>query len=319
MKTLLATVLTLTAWGCAAEAPAPPAAPPPGAEAVSLFGEPLQRPELSAEARERLEQNLAEAQREYERSPDDADAIIWLGRRMAYLGRYQDAIEVFSEGIAKHPTDARLYRHRGHRFITTRDFDRAVADFSRAAELIRGQPDQVEPDGAPNQYNIPTSTLQGNIWYHLGLAHYLQGDFERALDAYREGMKVADNDDMRVATADWLYMTLRRLGRDEEAARVLEPIDRDMRILENDAYHRRLLMYKGELSPDSLLPAEGGDALQMATQGYGVGNWYLYNGDPDRAREIFRQVLSYGNWPAFGHIAAEADLDRMGEGPAGSR
>ena len=284
-------------------------------EATSLLGEPLRRPVQAPETRARLEHDLAQARAAYDRTPDDADAIIWLGRRLAYLGRYRDAIEVFGEGIRKHPRDARMYRHRGHRWITTRQLDRAIADFTRATELVRGRPDEVEPDGAPNRFGIPTSTLQSNIWYHLGLAHYLKGDFERALDAFRQCMLVSANDDMRVATADWLYMTLRRLGRTDEAAQVLAPIHRDMRILENDAYHRRLLMYKGEIPPDSLLAGDGADALQMATQGYGVGNWYLYSGDTARARTIFERVRSYGNWAAFGHIAAEAELRRLGNAP----
>lgn len=280
-------------------------------EALSLLGEELRAPELAEERRIELERQLAEARAAYERDPTDADAIIWLGRRTAYLGRYREAIAIFTEGIEKHPADARMYRHRGHRFITVRQFDDAIADLRQAAELVRGRPDEVEPDGQPNEYNIPTSTLQSNIWYHLGLAYYLSGDFERALEAYRACMEVATNPDMHVATADWLYMTLRRLGRDEEAAAVLEPITADMRILENHTYHRRLLMYKGELSPDSLLAGDASETLQMATQGYGVGNWYLYNGDAERAREIFERVVSLGNWPAFGHIAAEAELARM--------
>jgi tetratricopeptide (TPR) repeat protein len=299
-------VLPLLLAGCTARA-----APPAGdVEARALTGEALLRPVPAAPARARMEQQLAEARGAYDAAPDDADAIIWLGRRTAYLGRYREAVEIFGEGVRKHPHDARMYRHRGHRWITLREFDRAVADLVHAAELVRGQPDEIEPDGMPNRYDIPTSTLQSNIWYHLGLAYYLQGDFERALDAYRECMRVSETDDMRVATADWLYMTLRRLGRDAEAAKVLRPISAEMRILENDAYHRRLLMYKGELPPEALL-ADAGDALQMATQGYGVGNWYLYNRDAARAREIFERVVALGNWPAFGHIAAEAELRRM--------
>ena len=310
--------LALVLPACApAAAPVATAAPvagstsaTPRAEAESLLGQPLYPRDISPEARQRLEQNFAEARAAYEAAPNDVERIIWLGRRTAYLERYRDAIDIFSEGIRKHPDDARLYRHRGHRYITVRDFDRAIADLQRGADLTRGKPDEIEPDGAPNRFNIPTSTLQSNIWYHLGLAHYLKGDFERALAAYQEAMKVSTNDDMRVATADWLYMTLRRLGRMEEAARVLEPIHSEMDILENQAYHRRLLMYKGEVAPDSLLRVDSADALEMATQGYGVGNWYLYNGDPGRAREVFRRVLDGNYWAAFGHIAAEAELAR---------
>jgi tetratricopeptide (TPR) repeat protein len=311
-KSLVLLILASILPACAS-APRPVAAPADAdrpIEAHSLLGEPLPRPAIAPPTRARLEQDLAAARAAYERDPGDADAIIWLGRRLAYLGRYRDAIGVFSEGIEKHPRDARMYRHRGHRWITVRELDRAVDDFARAVELIRGTPDETEPDGAPNRYGIPTSTLHSNVWYHLGLAYYLQGRFDEALAAYRECMAVSENDDMRVATADWLYMTLRRLGREAEAAAVLAPIHREMRILENHAYHRRLLMYRGEVSPEELLDPRGADALQMATQGYGVGNWYLLNGDPAQAERIFRQVLSYGNWPAFGHIAAEAELAR---------
>lgn len=297
----------------ACDAPAPEGDAGPGEvppEAVSLLGTPLHPREMPAEARERLEQNLAEARANYEADPDDADNLIWLGRRLAYLERYREAIEVFGEGIEKHPEDARLYRHRGHRYLTVRDFPAAVADLEKAASLVEGTPDEVEPDGAPNRFNIPTSTLQSNIWYHLGLAYYLQADWENALRAYREAMEVSKNDDMLVATSDWLYMTLRRMGREEEARAVLEPIHAEMEILENESYLRRLLMYKGELSPESLLAPEGADALTLATQGYGVGNWYLYNGEPERAREIFQRVIDGNYWAAFGYVAAEAELAR---------
>ncbi|HEU5208286.1 MAG TPA: tetratricopeptide repeat protein [Longimicrobiales bacterium] len=277
-------------------------------EARSLTGSALYAPELAPATRARLEADLARAQAEYDAAPDDADAIIWLGRRLAYLGRYRDAIEVFSRGVDLHPDDARMYRHRGHRYITVRRLDDAIRDLERAAGLTRGRPDEVEPDGAPNRYNIPTSTLQSNIWYHLALAHYLKHDFERALPAWRQAVAVSTNEDMLVASADWLYMTLRRLGRDAEAAAVLERITPDMRILENDAYHQRLLMYKGLVRPDALLSVDTDDAVQLATYGYGVANWHLYNGDEERARQILERILAGPNWAAFGYIAAEAEL-----------
>jgi tetratricopeptide (TPR) repeat protein len=305
---------------CTPATPRTPASAPEPVEARSLMGEPLHRPVLAPETRARLERDLNAARADHARDPDDADATIWLGRRLAYLGRYRQAIDVFSDGIARHPGDARMYRHRGHRWITLRELDRAAADLEHALDLVRGTPDEIEPDGAPNRYAIPTSTLHTNVGYHLGLARFLQGRFEEAADAYHWTLRAAlawepddpahRSDDMHVATADWLYMALRRLGRDEEAAAVLEPVHAGMRILENDAYHRRLLMYRGEVQPGTLLDQDGGDPLQMATQGFGVGHWYLINGSAARAEEIFRQIVGYGNWPAFGHIAAEAELAR---------
>lgn len=280
----------------------------PRAEAMSLLGQPLFAPAIPDEARTRMERDLADARARYERDPNDADAIIWLGRRLAYLGFYRDAIEVFGEGIRKHPEDARMYRHRGHRFITTRQIARAVADLEMAAQLVRDRPDEVEPDGQPNRFNIPTSTLKSNIWYHLALAHYLRQDFRSALTAWRMAVDASTNDDMLVASSDWLYMTLRRMDREEEAAAVLERITPDMRILENDAYHRRLLLYKGLLPPDSVMPASTQDPVQLATYGYGIANWHLYNGDRYTAELLFRRILEGPNWAAFGYIAAEAEL-----------
>ena len=304
----LALVLALVSCRMPAAAPSAPATS--GApEAVSMLGERLYAPPIAPATRAIYEQRLAEARAAYDRAPTNADSIIWLGRRTAYLGLYRDAIAIFTEGVGRHPDDARMYRHRGHRYISVRELDRAIADLSRAATLTAGSPDEIEPDGIPNARNTPTSTLQSNIWYHLGLAHYLQGDFERALAAYREAMRVSANPDMLVATSHWLYMTLRRLGRAAVAEAVLAPISRDMDIIENDAYHRLLLLYKGELSPEELAPS-GADALNDASAGYGLGNWHLYNGRREEALQVFRRVIAGGNWPAFGYIAAEAELAR---------
>jgi tetratricopeptide (TPR) repeat protein len=297
----VALVITLLPVAAAAQTP----------EATSLFGKPLVSVPPTGDTKARLEADLAKAQADYDRDPSSADAAIWLGRRLAYLGRFRDAIDVYTRGIAKHPGEARLYRHRGHRYITIRKFDLAIADLRKASQLEAGKPDRIEPDGAPNKQGIPRSTLQSNIWYHLGLAQYLTGDFRSALASYREGMKVSKvNDDMLVATSDWLYMTLRRLKRDAEARQVLEPITEQMEILENGAYHARLLMYKGLRTPESVLNLNTADDIQVATQGYGVGNWYLVNGDKAKAKEIYDRVVAGKAWPAFGFIAAEADLKR---------
>ena len=260
---------------------------------------------LPEDVRAQREQQLAAARTEYDRKPSDADALIWLGRRTAYLGRYREAIDIFTRGAREHPRDARMLRHRGHRWITLRQFDRAVSDLTRAAELIRNTPDEIEPDGLPNARNVPTSTLQSNIWYHLGLAHYLRGDFEAALRAYRECMAVSKNPDGVVSTSHWLYMTLRRLGRAEEAEAVLAPVSTDMDVIENHAYHKLLLMYRGEVAAEELL-RENDAAIH-----YGVANWYLYNGERDRAKELFQRMVSEKDWAAFGTIAAEADLHRL--------
>jgi tetratricopeptide (TPR) repeat protein len=294
---------------------------PRGVQAISLLGDTLRTIPLSMETRRRYEQQLAEARAAYQRMPADADSIIWLGRREAYLGHFREAIEIYTRGISLHPYDARFYRHRGHRYISVREFNNAIVDFERAARLTDGRPDQVEPDGQPNAQNRPIGTLRSNIYYHLGLAHYLKGDFGRAIPIYRRELQLANNDDRRVSVAHWYYMSLRRLGRAIEATQFLRPFRRDMDIVENQAYHRLLLMYKGELPVDSILPAETGErpSVQDVTTAYGVANWHLYNGRRGEAERMFRRIIASRQWGAFGYIAAEAELARATRAAGGGR
>ncbi len=278
-------------------------------EAHDLDGRPLFQPPLSVKDRTDRQARLADAKSYFARHPT-AEASIWVGRRQAYLGRYRDAIATFTHGIDQDPENPRFYRHRGHRHITLRNFDLAIADLERARELIRDMPDEVEADGMPNARNTPTSTLHFNIHYHLGLACYLSGELSRALQSYRDCMKVSNNPDALCATSHWLYMTLRCQGLGPEAAAVLKPIHAGMDVIENQSYHRLLLMYKGEIGVSQLEEqvAKGGDNSGTAALAYGVANWHQYNGSAVVARKQMRKILSGQQWAAFGYIAAEADM-----------
>ena len=239
------------------------------------------------------------------------DSYVWHGRRLGYLGRYREAVAVFGEGLARHPGDPELLRHRGHRHLTLRQLERAVADLDAAARAVRGQPDRVEPDGAPNRYGIPRSTLHSNIWYHLGLAHYLRGDFEASLAAYLHDLEVAKNDDTRVSATYWAVLNAMRLDRHDQARALLEPIHADMEILENDGYRDLLLHFRGERSAEQLLePLEEG-GLAWSTTAYGLAAWRLLHGDEAGARALLERIVSGPFWPAFGHLAAEAELMRL--------
>ena len=237
--------------------------------------------------------------------------LIWIGRREAYLGRYDLAIRTFSKAAKQFPDSFEPLRHRGHRFISTREFDRAILDFVKAAELMENLPLQIEGDGMPNKLNIPLSNGQFNVWYHLGLAYYLKNDWEKALEAYKKCLEVSDNDDLIVATLDWYYMTLVKMGKTKEAQSLIKAVNANMTIVENDAYFKRILMYKGQLKPESLIDVDAASEdqkLQYVTQGYGLGNYYLSIGDTAKAKSIFENVLSSGYWSAFGYIAAEMEL-----------
>ena len=238
-----------------------------------------------------------------------ADNIIWFGRRTAYLGDYKKAIDIYSKGIKTFPEDARFYRHRGHRFISTRKLDKAIVDFTKAVSLIKNSDDEIEPDGIPNRLNTPVSSLHTNIWYHLGLAYYLQDDLENALSAFQDCLLASKNDDMIVATSHWLYMILRQMNKDDDAKNILSPIHEDMNIIENMSYYKLLLFYKELLTEDQLTADDSLGASEAIR--FGIGNWYAYNENPGQAKAIFEQLIEQGNWAGFGYIAAEAYLSRI--------
>lgn len=278
---------------------------PDSAQAVSLLGDTL----YSSSPYENVWAKYDTARSNYEASPNDADKIIWYGRWAGYKGDFRQAITIFSEGIERFPQDARMLRHRGHRYISIREFDRAIADLEKAAKLIEGKADEVEPDGQPNALNIPVSSLHSNIWYHLGLAYYLKNDLAKALPVYERAVRESENDDKLVSTTHWLYMVYRMTGNDSAAKRILSPIQKEMRIIENNAYQRLCLLYKGELPVDSVMIVNGSITGNDAIA-YGVANWYRYNGNEAKAKEWYERILQGKIWASFGYIAAEADYVR---------
>ena len=274
--------------------------------------------------RERSRRTLDSAQANYEADPSLANAV-WYGRVLGFRFRIDEAIEVFTEGLARFPDAFELLRQRGHRYLSTRRFAEGQADLARAAALIEGMAAWIEPDGQGNELPVPPTSIQFNTWYHLALAHYLLREWDAAEAAYRRCLEWVDPTDFDGLTAcsDWLYMTLRRKGDTAGAAQVLAAVPEglaDTAFVEGPSYYRRLRMYRGELAPDDLLnPDKGAQVIHdvetiYATQGYGVGNWHFYNGQLDRAYDVFTQIVQGRSRFAFGYIAAELELrERVGE------
>lgn len=271
--------------------------------AISLNGEPF----FNLPPSESLLQKLEERKSDYLKDTTNIESRIWYGRFLAYAGQYDEAIQLFTAGITGYPEEERFYRHRGHRYITLRQFDKAIADFEKASALIQGKEDALEPDGMPNARNIPVSTTHGNIYYHLGLAYYLSGNMENAYDAYKNCLNTAALPDNLVSSTHWLYMIARRLDKRDEAESYLIPINMEMDVIENMAYHKLCMFYKGEINEDELLQTEG-DAPASDAILYGLGNWNYYNGNIEKAEEIWKEITTQKSWNSFGFIAAEADL-----------
>ena len=270
-------------------------------ETITILGDTLHSPEIKDG---KSFDQFKSAKTTYFDNQNNAEALIWYGRRTAYLGYFQEAIKLFTLGIKNHPDDARFYRHRGHRYISTRQYNKAISDFKKAVLLIDGKVDQLEPDGLPNTKNIPLSTLHGNIWYHLGLAYYLKNDMKNALKAFNNRSVTHKYDDNIVSGGHWLYMINRRLGKIDKSSAVINEVHKDMDIIENMSYHQSCLFYKGELQESEM------EMDEVAL--YTLANWYVYEkNDTIKAKEYYQNLLEKGNQYSFAYIAGESDWNRL--------
>jgi tetratricopeptide (TPR) repeat protein len=256
--------------------------------------------------------DLATAEARWRAAPGDLDALVWYGRRLGYEGRFEEALAVYGEGLRQHPDEPELLRHRGHRFLSLRRFAEARADLERAARAIDGLADRIEPDGAPNEFEVPRGTLHTNVWYHLGLACHCLREDELAARAFAQCLAAATNDDFRVAAAYWRALALVHLGR-PGAARALAALyaSRELEIMESFDYAELLRLFAGTSTraPDEL--AAPGSALSSATLAYGVAMWHRLEGREAEARTRLESFLASPASAAFGRIAAEVELARM--------
>lgn len=231
---------------------------------------------------------IARAERALAADPRNVDRIIQLGVAQSGVRQFREAIETFTRGLAIAPEHALLYRWRGHRYLSVREFDRAMDD------LLRG--------------NRLDSTNYG-IWYHLGIVRFARGDFDSAADAFQHAQPRAPDAGELAGATDWLWMSLSRAGRTAEARAMLDRRPDSLPV--NNAYAQRLRLYRGEIGPDAVItPADTTD-VAIATLGYGVGNWYLVRGDTARARDWFGRSVRSGGWPGFGFIISEVELRRL--------
>ncbi len=278
----------------------------------TVFGTPLPPREMGARDRQMREAKLAEAKSNFDKNPDDLNNIIWYGRWMAYSGLYYEAIKIYSIGLEKFPTSYRLLRHRGHRYLTIRQFDLAVEDLQRAAFYSRPAKNELEEDGIPNRYDKSLSNDKFNIFFHLGVAHYLKGSYDKAISSFKQSLLYSNNNDLLVLATDWFYLTYRKLGNQKAAEELLIPINKKMKVIENVDYLNRLLVYKGEYEAAKVLTyAENSDNSLSPILAYGIGNWYMFKGDVEKASQIYELILLNKLWDSLDYVAAEVDIKSL--------
>ena len=264
----------------------------------TLTGQVLRTPSWSAATREKLETDLAIAQAVFDVAPDREDSYIWLGRRFGYLGRYSDAIDVFTAGLVRFPDSYKLHRFRGRHRARSRDFDGAIADYQAGIEKMDGHPDSFEPDGLPNPQGLTISTYRSNLHYYLGQTSFATGDYRRMireLDLAMQSPIALDIDDHRIAAIFWKYLAHMKLGETGAANRLLASVPADLDLIENHAYHAAIKVLQGKTSQTAT--ERGGDSLSR----FALGMKMQFAGKNSEAVRIMSAVVednALGYWPA---------------------
>jgi len=233
---------------------------------------------------------IARAQAALAAEPRSIPRIIALGVAQSGARQFREAIETFTRGLVIAPDDPMLYRWRGHRYLSLREFARARADLLRGYQL--------------------DSTNYG-ILFHLGVLEFVEGDFDGAARMFTRAQPRAPDGGELAGSTDWLWMSLSRAGRAVEARAMLARRPDTLPAPPGYAYVSRLKLYRGELAPETLISASDTTDVQVATLNFGLGNWYLVRGDTARAKAAFERAVRSGGWPGFGFIAAEAELARL--------
>ncbi|MET0246815.1 MAG: hypothetical protein ABW182_08730 [Sphingomonas sp.] len=271
--------------------------------ATSLIGTPLSIPEFSAATQKILDEDIAIAAAALRIAPDREDSHIWYGRRLDYAGRVCEAVDAFTAGIRRFPNSYKLYRFRARDLTRARRFDAALADYEKALALMGDTPDTFEPDGAPNPLGLTISTYRGNIVYYHAQTSFATGDYDTVISGMAKSLDLAADfarDDMRVPTAYWTYLALRKMGRHDEARRAIDAIEPGLKLIENDFYYQAVQIMQGKLDPARFKDTRD------STIKFAIAMERRFAGDEAGAKALLTEIVRenpQGHWPSEAELA----------------
>ena len=142
------------------------------------------------------------------------------GLNLLNAGRYEEAIEIFTEAISEDPSNPLFYNYRGTSFEKGGNLDKALEDYQKSVEL--------KPD-----FILPT--------VKIGTIYAKKKNFEKAIESYRKATQLGNQD---VITYYNYGVCLMNLGNNEEAKAIFEKLislDKNY----SDAYYQLGIIHIG--------------------------------------------------------------------------
>ena len=171
----------------------------------------------------------------------------------------------------------------------------------------------VDAKGETDVYELkggePHGTYAHWIAYHLGIYHYVRQDFAKAAEQFARCVETATDNDMLIGSVDWLYNAELRAGEPEKAHAALAPVSENIEADETYPYYKRVMIYKGVISPDDVINLDSADGWngRDATVAYGLASQMIAAGDDDAALQVLKGILDTSYWPIWAYVAAESD------------
>lgn len=229
---------------------------------------------------------------------DSENPSLWLelAKELSKQMLYLESVQAVSTALTLDPFNWELLRYRAGKYLGLNRAEEAASELELASRLKSGSWD---------------------ILYHLGLSYYLCGRFEKASTVYKQCLEVTEKGDMNlVAIVNWLYLTLRRMDRREEAEKVLLLVDEKTSAGENQVYKDMVLSYKGIITEAEAMTFDNEEFknVEFVTRGYGIAMQRYFKEDKAGCKELLRQICAVDEyWNAFGYIAAcrETETNRL--------
>lgn len=255
---------------------------------------------------------LQEAEASLKMSGGDAAMRTDIGRRNLELGRYEDALEIFSEGIKQDPNSLADYRYRGASYYQLQQFENALADFQQAKQLAKEQPNQIEYQVDGTAANTPVYNLHFSTYYYLGLLYFEDGRYDEAVRHFGYAWNNAANNDLKSMLSFWLVLSFKKQKMEGQASSVMREISPEMTMIGSPVYRDLCVMFSGYMSTDELLQKyTDASHEEYLVSRFGVGMWYAFDGQGDRARTLLESAVGTGYWLSDAYPVAQSELARM--------
>ena len=270
--------------------------------------------DMSIKSRVEMKAMVEESLSDMEKDPFEPSHYGRAGFYTWLLKDISGSLAIYNKGTDNCPESHELYWYKTLLKTTTRDLSGAIADAERAAALTKDKPDHgfdmrlfMYPD--PRRYY--PSSIHYVIWYHLGMAYYLNGELEKAKDAYIKSGEFIYGNSSLISRSCWFYPVLRELGEYDQAEALMAGIDDDIKILADPSYKEQSLLFKGTLSVGDIQAKVDNEGNLNIVHEYAIAYWHYTQGDLDKAKVLFERVCARPEIGNYVQIAAEAKLKEL--------